>query len=354
MVHPNCRVAARLSFLVYLTQACLSLNPVRSDSIAPRSGPKKRSRKPSLNWSFQPTRTGRRRRKRLLRALETERDPNGARRAYSRPARETCASRAAEGRRVARTPASPSCSRTSGRTLPPYRGRQSLCSGRKRRARRVYGRLPAKVRASPAHQKEHGRQYAARAAHRDPGRQADPSAAPKGFGSENASALAMLTPSDGVCSIEQFVVDTVARSGAFACPPLVVGVGGIGGTMEKARSSPSANPARRRRAPDPDAAALEARLLERINALGIEPGLGGDTTALAVHAGRLPDAPRQVTGRSQRPVPRGAPPSASRCNGRSHVCASYNFRLIAKPRGSSWPGARVPQGAPSTPPAARP
>ena len=114
--------------------------------------------------------------------------------------------------------------------------------------------------------------------------------APKGFGSENASALAMLTPSDGVCGIERFVVDTVARSGAFACPPLVVGVG-IGGTMEKAALVAKRQLLRDVGAPasDPDAAALEARLLERINALGIGPmGLGGDTTALAVHAGLYP------------------------------------------------------------------
>ena len=114
--------------------------------------------------------------------------------------------------------------------------------------------------------------------------------APKGFGSENAGALAMLKPSDGVGGIERFVVDTVARTGAFACPPLVVGVG-VGGTMEKAALVAKRQLLRDVGAPavDPAVAALEARLLERINALGIGPmGLGGDTTALAVHAGLYP------------------------------------------------------------------
>lgn len=114
--------------------------------------------------------------------------------------------------------------------------------------------------------------------------------APKGFGSENAAALGMLKPSDGAGGVEQFVVDTVARSGAFACPPLVVGVG-IGGTMEKAALIAKRQLLRDVGTPgcDPELAALEKRLLEHINTLGIGPmGLGGDTTALAVHAGLYP------------------------------------------------------------------
>ncbi|MFZ5974412.1 MAG: fumarate hydratase [Bacillota bacterium] len=115
-------------------------------------------------------------------------------------------------------------------------------------------------------------------------------AAPKGFGSENASALAMLKPSDGVEGVEQFVVDTVSRSGSSACPPLVIGVG-IGGTMEKAALTAKRQLLRDVGAPsgDPELAEFEKRLLSRINALGIGPmGLGGDTTALAVHAGAYP------------------------------------------------------------------
>lgn len=41
--------------------------------------------------------------------------------------------------------------------------------------------------------------------------------------------------------------------------------------------------------PDPELAQIERELLERINRLGIGPqGLGGDVTALAVHAAKAP------------------------------------------------------------------
>lgn len=108
--------------------------------------------------------------------------------------------------------------------------------------------------------------------------------APKGFGSENMSALKMLKPASGIEGVKEFIIKTVETAGANPCPPIVVGVG-IGGTMEKAalmakrqllRDVDSVNP-------DPFLADLEAELLEKINALGIGPGgLGGDTTALAV------------------------------------------------------------------------
>jgi fumarate hydratase subunit alpha len=109
--------------------------------------------------------------------------------------------------------------------------------------------------------------------------------APKGAGSENMSQVAMLKPSDGLEGIKKMVIERVRGAGANPCPPVVVGVG-IGGTMEKAaiiakkamlRSIGSVNP-------DPELAALEAELLKKINDLGIGPqGLGGRTTALAVH-----------------------------------------------------------------------
>jgi fumarate hydratase subunit alpha len=109
--------------------------------------------------------------------------------------------------------------------------------------------------------------------------------APKGAGSENMSRVAMLKPSDGLEGIKDLVIDRVREAGANPCPPVIVGVG-IGGTMEKAaliakkamlRLIGSLNP-------DPELAALEAELLEKINDLGIGPqGLGGRTTALAVH-----------------------------------------------------------------------
>jgi len=123
-----------------------------------------------------------------------------------------------------------------------------------------------------------------------PGDRLTLSVAPKGFGSENAGALKMLRPADAVDGIEAFVVDVVRQNGPFACPPLVVSVG-IGGTMEKAALMAKRQLLRDVGAPgqDADIAALEQRLLEKINALGIGPmGLGGDTTALAVHAAKYP------------------------------------------------------------------
>ena len=109
--------------------------------------------------------------------------------------------------------------------------------------------------------------------------------APKGGGSENMSRVTMLKPSDGIEGIKKFVIERVKESGANPCPPLVIGVG-IGGTFEKAaliakhsllRPLGSTNP-------DPELAAIEKDLLEKVNDLGIGPqGLGGRTTALAVH-----------------------------------------------------------------------
>ena len=109
--------------------------------------------------------------------------------------------------------------------------------------------------------------------------------APKGFGSENMSAVRMLNPSDGLPGAEEFIIETVTAAGANPCPPVIVGVR-MGGTMDKAallakqaslREVGSVNP-------DPIWADIEARLLDRINALGIGPaGFGGRTTALGVH-----------------------------------------------------------------------
>ncbi|MEG0767427.1 MAG: fumarate hydratase, partial [Clostridia bacterium] len=106
--------------------------------------------------------------------------------------------------------------------------------------------------------------------------------APKGFGSENMSRLAMLTPAQGLAGASDFIVDTVRIAGGNPCPPVVVGVG-IGGTMELACLMAKRCLTRETGAPshDPTLAALEETLLARINALGIGPmGLGGRTTAL--------------------------------------------------------------------------
>ena len=113
---------------------------------------------------------------------------------------------------------------------------------------------------------------------------------PKGFGSENMSAIKMLKPSDGLEGVKRFVLDTVEAAGPNPCPPMVVGVG-IGGTFEKAAYL--AKKALMRpldvRNPDPYYADLEGELLDRINALGIGPqGFGGLTTALGLNIEVLP------------------------------------------------------------------
>lgn len=109
--------------------------------------------------------------------------------------------------------------------------------------------------------------------------------APKGFGSENMSAVKMFTPSATEDDIVDFVVDCVKNAGSKPCPPVVVGVG-IGGDFEYAailsktalcRSVDERNSNERY-------ANLEKKMLEKINSLGIGPqGFGGDTTALAVN-----------------------------------------------------------------------
>lgn len=113
---------------------------------------------------------------------------------------------------------------------------------------------------------------------------------PKGFGSENMSALKMLKPADGVEGVRNFVLDTVEKAGANPCPPIIVGVG-IGGSFDKAACLAKHALLRPVDEPNPDEyyAALERELLEKINALGIGPqGFGGKTTALAVLIEAMP------------------------------------------------------------------
>ena len=114
--------------------------------------------------------------------------------------------------------------------------------------------------------------------------------APKGFGSENMSAVCMLSPSDGLSGVEEFIVKTIKSAGGNPCPPVIAGVG-LGGTMEKAALLAKQALLREvgRVHPDPFWADVEARLLERINTLGIGPaGFGGRTTALGVHINSFP------------------------------------------------------------------
>ena len=114
--------------------------------------------------------------------------------------------------------------------------------------------------------------------------------APKGFGSENMSALKMLKPSDGREGVLDFVVDTVKKASGNPCPPLVIGVG-IGGTMEKAACMAKEALLRDIRTNNPDEyyAQIEAELLERINRTDVGPqGFGGITTALGVNVEAFP------------------------------------------------------------------
>lgn len=107
----------------------------------------------------------------------------------------------------------------------------------------------------------------------------------KGFGSENMSAVKMVTPSYGAEGVKDFILETVKNAGPNPCPPIVVGVG-IGGTFE--RSAQLAKKATFRSIdtenPDPRYAEMEKELLEKINKMGFGPaGLGGKTTALGVN-----------------------------------------------------------------------
>ena len=123
-----------------------------------------------------------------------------------------------------------------------------------------------------------------------PGDKITLTAAPKGFGSENMSRLWMLTPSQGIEGVKNAIVETVRLSGGNPCPPVVVGVG-IGGTAECAMLMAKHTLTREcgQSSDDPLLASMEKELLERINRLGIGPqGLGGSTTALAVHIEQMP------------------------------------------------------------------
>ena len=112
----------------------------------------------------------------------------------------------------------------------------------------------------------------------------------KGFGSENMSAIKMLTPSYGAEGVKDFILETVKKAGPNPCPPIVVGVG-IGGTFEKAAQLAKKATFRPidTKNPDPRYAQMEEELLEKINRMGFGPaGLGGNTTALGVNIETYP------------------------------------------------------------------
>jgi len=123
-----------------------------------------------------------------------------------------------------------------------------------------------------------------------PGENVKITVGPKGFGSENMSAIRMFKPSAGLQGIKDFILETVETAGPNPCPPMVVGVG-IGGTFDKVaflakkalmRPVDSENP-------DPYYADLEKKMLEKINKLGIGPqGFGGKTTAVGLNIETMP------------------------------------------------------------------
>ncbi len=123
-----------------------------------------------------------------------------------------------------------------------------------------------------------------------PGEQVKITVGPKGFGSENMSAIRMFKPSAGLQGIKDFILETVETAGPNPCPPMVVGVG-IGGTFDKAALLAKKALMRPINVPneDPFYADLEAEMLNKINCLGIGPqGFGGRTTALGLNIETMP------------------------------------------------------------------
>lgn len=108
---------------------------------------------------------------------------------------------------------------------------------------------------------------------------------PKGSGSENNSWLKMALPSEGINAIKSFVIDCVLEAGGKTCPPTIVGVG-IGGTADLCvhLAKQAATRALGTHADDAEVAQLESALSAAVNQLGVgAQGLGGDSTAFAVH-----------------------------------------------------------------------
>lgn len=113
---------------------------------------------------------------------------------------------------------------------------------------------------------------------------------PKGFGSENMSAIAMLAPSAGERGVIDFIVSTAVNAGGSPCPPVILGVG-IGGTFESCAMLAKEQLLRPLNKPseDPELAEMEKECKRLINELDLGPmGLGGDTYCLAVHIAKTP------------------------------------------------------------------
>ena len=112
----------------------------------------------------------------------------------------------------------------------------------------------------------------------------------KGFGSENCSSVRMIRPTDGEDGVVAAVLDIVRAAGGKPCPPMFLGIG-IGATMDKAAVLSKKALVRPADRPNSDQryAALEKRILDEVNCLGIGPGgLGGINTCLAAAVEYLP------------------------------------------------------------------
>ena len=123
-----------------------------------------------------------------------------------------------------------------------------------------------------------------------PGDKVKITVAPKGFGSENMSRIAMLKPSDGLEGVKNFVLETVRMAGPNPCPPIVIGIG-IGGSFDKAAylaKKALIRPVNENNT-DEFYSNLEKELLEEVNKIGIGPqGFGGKTTALSLNIETYP------------------------------------------------------------------
>ncbi|MBE7019791.1 MAG: fumarate hydratase [Ruminococcaceae bacterium] len=119
--------------------------------------------------------------------------------------------------------------------------------------------------------------------------------APKGFGSENMSKIAMLPPSAGYDGVVNVVLDAVRSAGPNPCPPIVVGVC-VGGDFEQAAklskvalTQPIGTVPQK-----PLYQKMQKELMEKINSTDIGPaGLGGKNTALWVN---IIDHPTHIAG----------------------------------------------------------
>ncbi|MFA5338561.1 MAG: fumarate hydratase [Candidatus Omnitrophota bacterium] len=123
-----------------------------------------------------------------------------------------------------------------------------------------------------------------------PGNKVRITVVPKGFGSENKTAVKMLNPTQGADEIGAFVIESVKKAGADACPPYIIGVG-LGGTLDKAclLSKKALMRPIDKRSAKRHIAGLEKELFKKINALKIGPmGFGGGATCLGVNIETYP------------------------------------------------------------------